>query len=402
MGRIVVSGALANKPANGGAAWTRLSWALGFKRLGHDVYFVEQISPSTCVDERGARCAVDESVNLAYFRSVTERFALDATLIVEGGTRSLGLTWDELVGVAETTELLVNISGHLTVEALKHRFRKRIFIDLDPGYTQFWHTKGLADDRLRDHHYYFTVGENIGQPFCGIPSGDIAWRPIRQPVLLDDWPVVPMTRSPLRFTTVASWRGPLGRVTDRGLTFGVKAHEFRRFIALPTRRDYVFEMALDIDPADLRDIESLRANGWRVVEPTCVVRDPLAFRGYVQQSAAEFSVAQGIYVETQSGWFSDRTVRYLASGKPALVQDTGWSRTYPSGRGLLGFRTLDEAVDGVDRIARDYAEHSRAARAIAEEFFDSRKVLSALMTAVDRRAIDTPADPPAREKPGHG
>jgi hypothetical protein len=107
-------------------------------------------------------------------------------------------------------------------------------------------------------------------------------------------------------------------------------------------------------------------------------------------------------VETQSGWFSDRTVRYLASGKPVLVQDTGWSRNYPSGRGLLGFRTLDEAVDGADRIARDYADHSHAARAIAEEFFDSDKVLSALMEAVDGRPVDASAHATAREKPAHG
>ena len=120
-----------------------------------------------------------------------------------------------------------------------------------------------------------------------------------------------------------------------------------------------------------------------MVDPKSVVPDPLTFREYVQSSSAEFSVAQGVYVETQSGWFSDRTVRYLASGKPALVQDTGWSRNYPSGRGLLGFRTLEEAVDGAERIAADYAEHCRAARAIAGEFFDSATVLRSLVEAVD-------------------
>lgn len=386
MASIVISGALANKPTNGGAAWTRLSWALGFKRLGYDVCFVEQISPSTCIDQRGARCAVDHSINVAYFTTITERFGLDAALIVEGETRSIGLAWDELVDVAQTADMLVNISGHLTADAFKHRFRKRIFIDLDPGYTQFWHAEGLAEDRLRDHDFYFSVGENIGQPFCDIPRGNVTWQPIRQPVVLDEWPVTPLAASPTRFTTVASWRGPLGRVKHHDTTFGVKAHEFRKFIALPTISDYAFEIALAVDPADQRDVESLHANRWRVVDPKCVVPDPLTFRHYVQHSSAEFSVAQGVYVETQSGWFSDRTVRYLASGKPALVQDTGWSRNYPSGRGLLGFRTLAEAVDGAERIARDYAEHSRAARAIAEEFFDSSKVLSALIEAVDGRS----------------
>ena len=140
-----------------------------------------------------------------------------------------------------------------------------------------------------------------------------------------------------------------------------------------------FEIALDIDPADERDLVALRDHGWHVVDPTVVASGPVAFRQYVQASGAEFSVAQGIYVETQSGWFSDRTVRYLASGRPVLVQDTGFSRNYPVGEGLVAFRTMDEAVAGAERIARDYAGHGRAARAIAEAYFDSDRVLGRLL-----------------------
>ena len=382
MATIVVSGALANKPANGGAAWTRLSWALGFRRLGYDVCFVEQIAPSTCVDGSGSPCSVEDSQNLAFFTAVTEQFKLDAALIVEGERRSIGKPWEQLVDIAQAAEMLVNISGHLTCEALKPRFRRRVFIDLDPGYTQFWHVAGLADHRLRDHECYFSVGENIGQPFCGIPLGGIEWRPIRQPVVLEDWPLVAFTPPPTRFTTIASWRGPLGRVTHGHKTFGAKAHEFRKFVALPTRSDFAFEVALEADPADRRDLDVLRQHRWCVVDPRCVVPDPLAFRRYVQHSSAEFSVAQGIYVETESGWFSDRTVRYLASGRPVVVQDTGWSRSYPSGEGLLRFRTEAEALAAVGDVARRYTEHSKAARAIAEEFFDSNKVLSELIEAV--------------------
>jgi len=382
MATIVISGALANKPANGGAAWTRLSWALGFKRLGYDVTFVEQIAPSTCVDGSGSPCAVEDSLNLAYFTAVTEQFELNAALIVEGERRSIGTPWEQLLDTAQAAEMLVNISGHLTCEALKPRFRRRVFIDLDPGYTQFWHVAGLAEDRLRDHDCYFSVGENIGQPFCAIPHGDIAWRPIRQPVVLEDWPLVAFTPAPTRFTTIASWRGPLGRVTHDQRMFGVKAHEFRKFAALPTLSDSTFEIALDVDPADRRDVDALRQHRWCVVDPKCVVADPLAFRRYVQHSSAEFSVAQGIYVETESGWFSDRTVRYLASGRPAVVQDTGWSRRYPSGQGLLRFRTLDEALEAAGDVERRYPEHAKAARAIAEEFFDSNKVLSELLETV--------------------
>ena len=156
---------------------------------------------------------------------------------------------------------------------------------------------------------------------------------------------------------------------------GTRVQEIRR---APNAQRHVFEIALDVDPADRRDVDVAAANGWRVVDPEGVVSDPLRVSPVLQQSSAEFSVAQGIYVETQSGWFSDRTVRYLASGKPVLVQDTGWTRNYPSGRGLLGFRTLEEAV-AARPFARCYTDHSRAARALAEESFDSRKVLSALI-----------------------
>jgi hypothetical protein len=383
MSVIIVSGALANKAGNGGAAWTRLSWALGLKRLGCDVYFIEQIAPRVCLDASGARCELDRSVNLAYFRDVTGRFGLgnSSALVSENDGRTIGLSSTDLIHVADAADLLVNISGHLTLETLKPRCRKRVFIDLDPGYTQFWHAQRLAEERLRDHHAYFTIGENIGTPACGIPIGDIAWRPIRQPVVLDEWPAATHA-SPVRFTTVASWRGPYGRVTHNGLQFGLKAHEFRKFATLPTLTGHPFEIALEVDPADRPDVESLQRNAWRIVDPRSVAGDPFMFRRYIQESAAECSVAQGIYVETQTGWFSDRTTRYLASGKPALVQDTGFGRNYPTGHGLVPFRTVEEAARGADLIMRDYEVHSRAARTVAEAFFDSDKVLRGLLQEV--------------------
>jgi hypothetical protein len=390
---VVVCGALANRPANGGGAWTRLSWAIGLKRLGCDVYFVEQIAPANCVDASGATCDVERSVNRTYFRTVTEAFGLGASsaLILEGRQRSsIGLSWNELLQLADAADLLVNISGHLTLAALKPRFRKRAFVDQDPGYTQFWHAEGLAEERLRDHHVYFTVGENIGHPDCEIPTGNIEWRPIRQPVVLDEWPDVNGAANPdttprppnHRFTTVASWRGPYGRVTHNGVQYGLKAHEFRKFAALPTRTAERFEIALDVHPADRQDVDLLRQHGWTIADPKSVAADPFAFRDYVRCSSAEFSAAQGIYVETRSGWFSDRSARYLASGKPVLVQDTGFARHFPVGVGLVPFRTLDEAARGAETIASDYHRHSRAARAIAAEFFDSDKLLSSMLQSV--------------------
>ncbi len=166
----------------------------------------------------------------------------------------------------------------------------------------------------------------------------------------------------------------------------MKVHEFRKFVALPQHGTNSFEIALDIHPSDQLDRETLEQAGWNLVDPQQIAGDPDGFRGYIQASGAEFSAAQGIYVETNSGWFSDRTTRYLASGKPALVQDTGFGQAIPVGQGLLTFSSLEDAIDGAARIGGAYADHCRAAREIAEEFFDSDKVIGKLLEEVGIRA----------------
>jgi len=379
---ILVSGAIANKLQNGGEAWVRLSWVLGLQRLGFDVYFVEQIAPETCVDQNGEPADFERSVNLTYFRAVIERFGLtgSASLVYGESEKTSGMTYDELLDVADRAVLLVNISGHLDKETLFQRVQRRAYVDLDPGFTQFWHEEGNAGARLAGHDVYFTCGENIGKPGCTIPTGGIEWLALPPPVVLEEWPVA-SNGDARRFTTIASWRGPYGRIEREGKSFGLKAHEFRKFIELPERLPATFEIALDVHPGDAADVEALHRHGWQIVDPRAAASDPDAFRRYVQHSGAEFSVAQGIYVETECGWFSDRTVRYLASGKPALIQDTGFSRNYPVETGLLAFRTLDEAVDQAGRIAGDYEAHSKAARALAEEYFDSDKVLRRFLQA---------------------
>jgi hypothetical protein len=378
MSVILVAGALANKVYNGGAAWTRLSWALGLTALGFEVAFVEKIRADSCVDASGRRCPFEESANRQYFCELTEQFGLSglATLTCDDGG-SHGLSPSDLDDLVRSASALVNITGHLT-HPLLGLIPRRIYIDLDPGYAQFWHAAGNPGPRLEGHNFHFTVGENIGRQCCSIPSSGIRWRPIRQPVVLEHWPATaPGDSRP--FSTIASWRGPYGPAQYQGTTYGLKAHEFRKFIELPRRTCQRFEIALDIDPADERDLVALRGHGWHVVDPRVAASGPVAFRQYVQTSGAEFSVAQGVYVETHCGWFSDRSVRYLASGRPVLVQDTGWSRNYPEGEGLVAFRTMDEAVAGAERIARDYEAHGRAARAIAEDYFDSDRVLGRLL-----------------------
>ena len=387
----IVSGALANKPFNGGNAWTRLNWVRGFERLGWDVYFIEQMDAAACVNAAGRRVPLADSVNLEYFQSVTGAFGLDgrAALVSSGvGGEAYGINTDALAEIARNADLLFNISGHLSLDPLKLPPRVKVYYDDDPGFTQFWHAAGSAGARLDGHDFYYTIGQNIGSSTCPIPTGGIGWRHTLPPVVLEDWPAIAAGPAGaggagrLRFTTVASWRGSYGPVEHGGKTYGQKAHEFRKFVPLPHVSGQAFEIALDIHPGDARDLELLRENGWHVVPPGEVAATPDDFRHYVQASAAEFSVAQGTYVDTQSGWFSDRTTRYLASGRPAIVQDTGFSRHIGCGEGLLPFRTLDEAAAAVSEVRGNYDRHARAARAVAEAHFDSDKVIARLLDEI--------------------
>ncbi len=384
MSAIVVSGALANKPGNGGNAWTRLNWVRGFQRLGFDVYLVEQIDPRACVDARGTTVPFETSINRRFFEQVITAYGLaDHAVLMCGDTGiTCGMSTSEIEAVADGAGLLFDVGGHLARHPLRRRFRRSAYFDDDPGYAQFWHEAGTID--LRGYDTYFTVAANIGESGCAIPTGEVRWHHVRPPVALGDWPVA-ASADPDLFTTVASWRGAYGAVTHGGVTYGLKVHEFRKVAQLPQRAPQRFQLALDIDPADSADIELLHRNGWQVVDPGPIAGDPDRYRRYIQSSGGEFSAAQGIYVETQSGWFSDRSACYLASGKPVLVQETGFSRTIPVGEGLLSFRCLDEAVSGAQSIARDYRKHARAARALAERFFDADTVVRQV---IDRAEIN--------------
>jgi hypothetical protein len=380
---ILVAGALANKPLNGGEAWVRLNWVLGLARLGHRVHLVEQLAPEVCVDRRGSPAPFRSSLNASYFRAVVRSFGLErcATLVCGEGAETLGLTYRELGQLAASADVLVNISGHLRLRSLLERVRRRVFVDLDPGFTQAWHERGEADAGVAGHDAHFTVGGNVGQPECAIPTAGIRWRPVRPPLVLALWPAAP-PRPAGPFTTVAKWRHPYGPIALRGREYGLKHHEFRRVIDLPRRAGAAFEIALDIDPGDRADREALEQHGWRIREAGATVPGPLSFRRFVRDSGAEFSVAQGIYVETRSGWFSDRTACYLASGRPAVVQATGFEDAQPTGEGLLAFHTFEEAVERVEEVAADYERHARAARRLAEECFDSDRVLAEFLAEV--------------------
>jgi len=385
MPKAIVSGALANKPLNGGEAWVRLSWVLVLQRLGFDTYFVEQIAADDCVDEDGGTVEFADSLNRRHFEEVVRDFGLGqrASLLCDGGREVAGLGLGEIEGVAEGADVLFNISGHLVLEKVLAGPRSRVYVDLDPGFTQAWHADESLAFQLEGHDRYVTVGLNVGGSGWPIPASGIEWIPTLPPVVLSEWPVQPLAGAPLRFTTIATWRSPYGGLEIGGRQLGLKHHQMRRMIELPERvPDASFEVALDIHPGDSRDLEALVAHGWKIVDPRQASGTPAAFRDYVSASGGEFSVAQGVYTETRSGWFSDRTAAYLVSGCPALVQDTGLGDTLPVGEGLITFSDLGEAVAGVEQIAMEPARHGQAARRWAEEHLDSDIVLGRLLAVV--------------------
>jgi hypothetical protein len=364
----IVGGTLAGKAGNGGNAWTRLSWVLGLRRLGFDAYLVEEV-------------AAADGAARAYFAEVTSRFELAGRSSLLVGDDHVGLSRGDVRDLAGQADLLVNIDGNVLDRAIKERVAHRVYVDDDPGFTQLWHARGTQAHVLEGHDRYYTFGENIGREFCPIPTVGIDWSPTRPPVVLDEWPVASEGRRDV-LTTVGTWRPGHGGLEHEGVAYGLKVHEFRKVVELPKHAPQRFELALDIHPDETRDLELLRRHGWELVDPCDVAFDPDSFRRYVQGSGGEFSAAQGLYVETESGWFSDRTVRYLASGRPVLVQDTGFGRNLPTGEGLLAYRTLDDAVAGARAIAEDYERHAAAARRVAEEHFDSDAVIGRIVADV--------------------
>lgn len=376
---IVIAGSVAQKPARGGHTWVFLQYLLGLRRLGFDVLFLDQLQPGMGVDEAGQPCPLDRSVNCQYLAEVMEGFGLQGRwAIVEQGTgQSLGLNRREVVAQTRKAALLINVMGFLSDAEILKAAGQRVFLDIDPGFPQMWADLGLHD-ALGGYDHYVTIGQNIGQPGCTIPLCGRAWITTPQPIVLEAWRPAggPHNGS---FTSVATWRGAYGLLEYRGKTYGPRAHEFRQFLQLPRLSGRSFQLALDIHPAEEKDLALLAENGWSLVDPTVVARDPWAYQGYIQGSKAEFMVAKNMYVQANSGWFSDRSICYLASGKPVLVLDTGLHGLYPSGEGLLTFRTLDEALAKVEELCRHYDQHVLAARALAEEYFDSDKVLPRLL-----------------------
>jgi hypothetical protein len=380
-GTIVVAGALAQKVGQGGHAWVLLQYLLGFRRLGWEVLFLDRLDGSDGADAAGRPCPPEATATARRVADLMGRFGLgDAfALVCDGDRRTVGLPRRVVVERVERAAFLLNVMGFLVDQEIMAAAARRVFLDIDPGFGQMWRELGLHDP-FQGHDAYVTIGQNIGQPDCAIPTCGLDWIATPQPVVLEHWPA--QAGAGRAFTSVASWRGAYGPVEYRGQTYGLRVHEFRKFAALPRLCRQPFELALEIHPSDERDRALLEESGWRLVAPAAVAGDPWSYRDYVQRSLGEIMVAKNMYVQANSGWFSDRSICYLASGRPVIAQDTGFRGRYPSGEGLLAFATLEEAAAAVEQAARDPARQARSARAIAEEFFCSDKVLGRLLDSL--------------------
>jgi hypothetical protein len=371
--RIVVCGAVAQKPFQAGHTWQYLQYLLGFRRLGYDVLLLDRLEGEIAANDR----------RLAYLADALGSAGLDGawSVALDDGHHA-GMPRRAALDFVSGTDLLLNVMGYCTDEAVLSVAPRRVFLDTDPGFGQMWHALGLADI-FTGHDVHVTIAERIGAADCPIPDCGIEWVTTRQPVVLDSWPAVDLPRGPVTFSSVASWRGAYGPVDYDGHRYGLRVHEFRRFMGLPRATRHRFDLAVDMHPADSADRLALEAARWRLVKPSSVASSPDEYRRFVQRSSAELMVAKGMYVDTRSGWFSERSACYLASGRPVLAQDTGLRDLYPVGEGLLAFSTFEEAVGAVEAIAADRERHAAAARALAEEYFDSDRVLKRLLDLVD-------------------
>jgi hypothetical protein len=380
--RILVLGYIVRGPL-GGLAWHHLQYVMGLARLGHDVWFLEDSDDyPACYDPQRNVTDTDPTYGLAFATDVFGRVGLGERWAYYDAhaERWHGPAGGKARALAGTAEILLNLSGVNPLRPWLGSVPQRAFIDTDPVFTQIKHlTAPEALRRAREHTAFLTFGVNFGLPATGIPADGLPWQPTRQPVVLDAWPVTPGPTEG-RFTTVMQWESYPAQ-EHAGIRYGMKADSFAPYIDLPARAGRIFELALG-SPGAPREL--LRERGWRLRDPRPPTRDPWLYQRYLQRSKAEFGIAKHGYVVAESGWFSERTAAYLASGRPALVQETGFSRWLPTGSGLIPFRSPDEALAGVAEIDARYPQHCRAARELAAAHFDSDLVLSDLLTRVMR------------------
>jgi hypothetical protein len=366
---VIVSGMIAATPRQGGAAWAVLQYLLGLRRLGCEVHFVEAVDGGDAAPADAAR----------YCQEVMSRFGLDErwALVPALGGEPAGMSRDRLRVAADDADVLLNVSGMLADPDVLDRVPVRAYLDLDPVFAQLWHATEGVDMRFDAHTHFVTVADTVGRPGGQIPGCGREWLPTLPPVVLAEWPVADRIER-RAVTTVGHWRS-YGSIHHDGVHYGQKVHSLRPLIDLPRRTDARFELALGIHPDEVKDVAALRENGWTTLDPESVAATPDDYRRFVQGSWAEFGLAKLGYVVSDSGWFSDRSACYLASGRPVIAQDTGFDRRLPTGAGLIAYSTAEDVIAAIEELDRDYQRHRAAARQVAAEHLDSDRVLGSLL-----------------------
>jgi hypothetical protein len=363
-----------------GVVWQALHYLVGLRQLGHDVYYVED-SGAPPYDPRVKSIVTDPTYNVACLQKTLGHFGFgDRWAYWDMGQDAYyGLSRTQLHALYERADVVLNLCGATPPRAEHRRSGALLYVETDPVFEQIRAAQGETRtlDFLSQHDVCFTYGENLGEADCPIPLADFPWKKTRPPVVLDLWKarVDPSCRY---FTTVATWHNKGKDITFQGQTYYWSKHvNFLKFLELPRRTTQALELAVETGDEAIR--AELAALGWRLAEAAERSATVEGYREYIYSSRGEFTVAKDIYVRPRSGWFSDRSVCYLAAGKPVVTQETGFSKYIPAGQGLFAFSTIDEAAAAFDAINTDYIRHARAAREIAEEYFGAEKVLHKLL-----------------------
>lgn len=379
--RILVTGLLGHY-AFGGVTWDYIQYVLGFRALGHDVWYYEDTGAwayHPVLQEPSADC----SHNVAYVARVMEEFDLGDRWIYRNEADGRIYGPEGAGAVIAEADVLVNVSGSCWLRPETARIPRKIFVDTDPMFVQV----GLLEDartgeHIRSHDAHFTFGLHVGSPDCHVPECGLTWRHTVQPVALEHWrgatesPAAKLARG--AWTTVMNWSSYHAK-EFQGVTYGQKGEEFLKFINLPAATDERFVVAMGQGPGKNRPTAQLQGAGWEIVEPDENLPDYRSYHAFLSGSKAEWSIAKNGYVKSRSGWFSCRSACYLALGRPVVVQDTGWSEHLPSGDGVFAFSTLEEAAAAVREVTRNYSHHAEAARSYCQKNFEASRICGDLL-----------------------
>ncbi len=372
---------LAGQYPLGGIGYQAVHHVLGLVRLGHDAYYVEDSSAAP-YDPRLRSIVGEPTYGVEFLRRTMERFGLGDRWVYHDitGDRCYGLSRERLEHLYRESDALINVCGATWIREEHLQCPVRIYLQTDPVHDQVRVMENDASTiaTLEAHTHHFTYGVNLGRPECPVPIRKFEWRPTLPPVVLDLWEPRPIpTGAAECFTTVATWQNRGKDVRIDGQTYSWSKHDnFLRIIDLPALTRQPIELALE--NLDETTAERLLDKGWRLAPAYERSHDTVAYEAHIHASRGEFTVAKDLVARTRCGWFSDRSVCYLAAGKPVVTQDTGFDTVLPIGQGLFAFATAEEAAAAFDEINRDYPAHCRAARDIAREHLDAGRVLAQL------------------------